>query len=401
MSLTKRGKYYRYSFVFHGERIQGSTGLTNANAARRAQNLHREKLARAEAGFADPVEVPPPPTLGEYAPTFLQWSKAIHRHSTYVLHSNNCAVLVRYLGSRRLDEINRAAVEDFMVRRAQEPPVNVSVRAVRLDKPRAGTQQEPRGKNQEPVRRVRTLAGTVSHATVNRAVTSLRALYHQAQGAWPQLANPCHGIELLPESEVQRIITEEEFQRYLAAAPPDLHDVAILMRERGLRPQDCCSLTRKQCDFEQDVINLWAKPEPRTKLVAVRLADGGKTRNSSRSIVMSATVRKVLEERVARAERLGTEFLFPAKIRGSVLTDQPRNPGSLGKPHRSTLRKAHINGRARLYDFRHTFATNAVRKGVNLSVIKDVLGHSDLTMTLRYTKRNDLVAQQAAFARIE
>jgi site-specific recombinase XerD len=37
------------------------------------------------------------------------------------------------------------------------------------------------------------------------------------------------------------------------------------------------------------------------------------------------------------------------------------------------------------HDLRHTFATNLVLGGADLATVKELMGHADITMTLRYS----------------
>ena len=105
------------------------------------------------------------------------------------------------------------------------------------------------------------------------------------------------------------------------------------------------------------------------------------TKNGERrEIPINATLRETLEELYRgtkeRPRRIDVPWVF-------------YDP-STGKPYKSVKRSfASACRRAKIKDFhfhdlRHTFASHLVMAGVDLTTVKELLGHKTLTMTLRY-----------------
>jgi integrase len=88
-------------------------------------------------------------------------------------------------------------------------------------------------------------------ATVNRELACFKALFNHVLKGDVALRNPVSRIKFCEENNEQtRVITYEEQERYLNVATPMLGDVATLMLETGMRPEEVYRIRRENVQLE-------------------------------------------------------------------------------------------------------------------------------------------------------
>jgi integrase len=327
MAIYRRGKIWWYSFEFQGRRVQKSSGFTNKTAALRAEAKRRSDLLERRAGFTQKKLAP---KFEEQVEKFLAWSKQQHRPKTRELHGTNCDTLLRFFRGCWVDEITAGMVEDFKLARAGEERRNAKDGSI------------------------------VAPATVNRALTTLKKLFHHAEKCGYGISNPTRGVEFLNEGPGRmRVVSFEEQLAYLARTSQPLKDIAQIILDTGLRPEEVFRIRIENLDFDARTI----------------FNPFGKTKAARRKVTMTADVAELLKRRAKTAKG---PFVFPSK-------GNPDRPiGSVRKAHDVAVEKAGIKDHFRLYDLRHTFATRAVAAGVDLPTLSAILGHTSIQMTMRY-----------------
>jgi integrase len=175
-------------------------------------------------------------------------------------------------------------------------------------------------------------------------------------------------------NEQTRVVSYSEQEKYLAKATPMLSDVATLMLETGMRPEEVYRVQRENVHLAQGVLeNLY-----------------GKTKAAKRRVPLNAVARGVLERRMALVEGA---YLFPCE------TDSTRSVPKVNNAHDRAVRDSKV-APFRLYDLRHTWATRAAMSGVDLVTLAAMLGHSRIQMVLRYAHPTQ-EHQQGAMERLE
>jgi len=320
MSVYKRGGVYWYEFWFRGQRYRQSTGLSNKTVALRAEAIHKAELAEGRAGIVSRGSCP---TFEDFVTAeFLPWSERQHQAHprTHLRYKTASKPLIKFFGKLHLEVISPGHVEKFKLARVAE----------------------------------------VSPASVNRDLAVFRYMMNFAIRQGYLLRNPVSGIRFLPEGPgIMRIVSHEEEQRYLVVASPLLRDVATLILETGMRPGEVFTIRKENVYLLK-----------RYLFVPI-----GKTRYARRNVPLADRLVEVLKRRLAQAKG---PYLFPHR-------HDPNKPlTTLKKAHEEALRKAEIKPRFRIYDLRHTFGSRSAMAGVDLATLKELMGHSQISMTMRY-----------------
>ena len=199
-----------------------------------------------------------------------------------------------------------------------------------------------------------------SIAYTNRLTATLKRMFTKASD-WEMvnegvLKRIRKAKQLKGETKRLKYLTEEEAQRLINHSDRFLKPIVITALNTGMRKSEILHLTWDRVDLKNRIILL------------------DKTKNGERrEIPMNQTLYDVLLE-------------LPRHISGYVFanpkTGKPYN--NVKKSFGTALRKSHILD-FRFHDLRHTFASWLVMKGVDLTTIKELLGHKDIKMTLRYS----------------
>jgi integrase len=179
------------------------------------------------------------------------------------------------------------------------------------------------------------------------------------------------------------VYTEEQSRTLLDSVMGDrLEALCVLALATGMREGELLALTWDDVDIERAVARVHATLQ--------RTPDGlkreeAKTDHSERSVALSrAAVDALQGHRLRQAEerlRLGEAWtslnlVFPNTIGGPIIAQHFRDRWWYPLLERAGL------PRIRFHDLRHTAATLLLARGINVKVVSEMLGHSNIAITL-------------------
>jgi integrase len=155
-----------------------------------------------------------------------------------------------------------------------------------------------------------------------------------------------------------RVLSHVEERQYFAKASPVLRDIARLILETGMRPEEVYTLRPENVDLVRKTVQV-----PRGKTAAAR-----------RVLTLTSAALEVLQSRMSSNE---TPYIFPCD------TDSSRPIPKVNNAHDRAVKESGV-APLRLYDLRHTWATRAAMSGIDLVTLAAMLEHSRIQMVLRY-----------------
>jgi integrase len=188
-----------------------------------------------------------------------------------------------------------------------------------------------------------------------------------------------HGVTVVKldtraETPRERRLDGDEEQRLLAHAEPFMRDFIIALLETGCRQGELRSLQWSQVRWTENVFLL--------------PADKTKTRKA-RVVPLTATLRAILERRQKGPDG---QTLGPGCYVFGNAVGEPRRDVR-GAWTRACAAAGITN--LHLHDLRREFASRLLESGANVAMVRDWLGHANLTMTSRHLAASSTSLQTA------
>ncbi|MEB2589426.1 site-specific integrase [Bacillus cereus] len=209
--------------------------------------------------------------------------------------------------------------------------------------------------------------------------------------------NPAKELKKQEEKNTVTVVwTEEEMNRFLEVAKGYAYYSAFLLALTcGCRRGEILGLTWDAIDFDDRVINIKQTLTGDGK----RIEKKAKTNESIRSIKIPLKVLdelKLLREKFDIKKNTFKGNFQKFNLVVSSKEGTPVNPRNIGRSMDLIIKKAEVP-RITFHSLRHTHATLLMEIGVNMKVVSERLGHSNIKTTMdRYTHVSPTLQDQAA-----
>jgi len=306
-------------------RIQRVAPIQNKRAAEKLEHELREELLNADERKA--TTAIESPMLADFAKEFID-TYATPNNKPSEVESKRMILRVHLIpafGSLRLDQIGAAELDAYKAKK---------------------------------------LAAKVAHKTINNHLTVLRKMLTIAI-EWERLTVAPPIKWLKPPPPEFDFLTFDESNRLIAAAEGEWRTMIAVAARTGLRLGELLGLSWTDVDLEAGRLFV--------RRAVARGIVGTPKNGRSREVALSQQAIAALEAHPRRG------LLVFSDPQGKMLTK-----GATKAPLAHALKRAglrHIGWHA----LRHTFASHLVMRGAPIKAVQELLGHSTIEMTMRYS----------------
>lgn len=197
-------------------------------------------------------------------------------------------------------------------------------------------------------------------ATINKEVGVLKRMFSIAVDNGWMVTNPATKSHLKPlavENKEKRIISVEEEKRILSFCVGEysyLRPIIICALHSGMRKSEILQLKWQNIDFKSDLITILAQKNGKKSYIPI-------------SSTLKKEFLKLYQDKIS-------EYVFV-----NPQTNRPYR--DIHKRYNTVLEKAKIKDFT-FHSLRHTACTRLIEAGVSLDVVKEIMRHSDISITL-------------------
>lgn len=194
--------------------------------------------------------------------------------------------------------------------------------------------------------------------------------------------NPCSKVPLphAGKDEIQHtVLTPQQVVAISLRLKEPYATLVLFLAVTGLRIGEAIGI--KWSDFDGDILHV-------SRTIYDGQADSTKTASSNRKLPLPAAL-------LSRMKELGKgEFIFHSRV------GTPVNPGNALKRYVRPIAKELGISLTGWHDFRRTLATLLLRSGSSPKVVSDILGHSDVGITLNIYEHTETAIFRAPLERM-
>lgn len=319
--IYKRGKIYWICYAGpEGKIIRESSESTRFDDA---EEMLRDKKTAIRKGNQFETKRIENHSFMELAQEYSKWAE---RQRSYKSKRLLMLQLVDKFGNLKLREFNTLLIEQFQSERMQKG------RKDKANKP----------------------------ATINRFIATIKHMFTKAV-EWEMVSDEVlkrvRKVKLLEENNRRlRYLSKEECQELINSCDPHLRPIVVTALNTGMRKQEILGLRWEQVDLKNGFILL-------------DTSKNGDRKETPINITLRSTLQGI-------TRRLDVPYLFFDPKTGQRYQ-------SVKKSFATACRNAKITNFT-FHDLRHCFASFLIMAGIDLTTVKELLGHKDIKMTLRY-----------------
>jgi len=232
---------------------------------------------------------------------------------------------------------------------------------------------------------------TTTPKTVNKVLKYIKAMFNRALD-WNYLTiNPAQRVKLIkvPKSNLPHCLTIKEIKELLEKCPPWFYPIIYTFLSTGMRRNELIHLRWCDIDLRNHLIHINNQDTFHTKSFLPRTIGLKQKLYEIFQNILSNNNEKFKREN----ENSEDQLVFISSEEGLAYTSSV-----LQKTWMKVRKELGVN--YRLHDFRHTFCSYLILRGVDIKTVQMLMGHSDVRTTMQIYSHVQTVHLQKAVEKL-